>query len=128
MSEQARGDSLALFMAMEEGSLDRLNARVTPGMIRETQAELDAMKKKGEMVQFRNLCARKVEISMARPANGSDVANFVARVSMHAQRSVLRGGAIALQDPDVTGFDIQLTYSANGDHFLLDHCAKREWA
>jgi hypothetical protein len=121
MKEKARADSLAIFFCLESQATEMLSGRATEAMIAEIQKEIEQMRGRLESVEFRNICARQMIITIARKANGSNPALFAARVSMHAQRRVLKSGSPILQDSDVVPFDVVLTYVNSGFGFSLDH-------
>ncbi len=62
------------------------------------------MRASGVRYEFRNLCVRKVELILVRNFSDDARDEFTVRISVHAQRGVLRGGVMVRQDPDVTPF------------------------
>ncbi len=59
-------------------------------------------KDQGVILEFRNLCLRKIDILLVRNRTNADDDEFTVRVRSHAQKTISRGGTIVSRDDDVT--------------------------
>ncbi|HUK83133.1 MAG TPA: TIM44-like domain-containing protein [Verrucomicrobiae bacterium] len=70
-----------------------------------TQCLLD-----GRVVQYRNLCVRKVELVLVRNFSDNAQDEFVTRISAHAQRVITKNGAVLHQDEYVAPWEEYWTF------------------
>jgi predicted lipid-binding transport protein (Tim44 family) len=105
MLETARRVFLDVTLSRERGDPAAIPAEALfPEVAAALRDELGRVQASGLRYEFRNLCVRKVELILVRNFADNARDEFTVRISAHAQRGVLRGGATVRQDPDVTPF------------------------
>ncbi len=103
MIERARQVFLHVYMAqqgVQEPEIDELFPEVSDNlseMVRRWRAD-------GMVVEYRNLCIRKVELVLVRNFADNARDEFTARISAHARKIFTRGGRVSWQDEDVRPF------------------------
>ncbi|MBF0547259.1 MAG: TIM44-like domain-containing protein [Candidatus Riflebacteria bacterium] len=125
MKEQARSSALSLYMALEKGEPGDLCDYSDKAFIQGLEQTLKSGKELGIRQEFRNICVRRVDITMARKGGGGKPDEFVARISMHAKRLSMRGSTVLREDQDVVKFETLLHFSRNNGQFLLDQIMSR---
>lgn len=111
MLRRARQVFLDLKLTEEKGDPEAIPAGdLFPEVAASLKAALLARKEQGISVEYRNLCARKVELLLVRNYADNRRDEFTVRVSAHAQRIRMRSGYVLDREEYVTPFDEYLTF------------------
>jgi len=81
-----------------------------PEMAQALRADVRQRKAEGLVVEYRNLCVRKIEVVLVRNYKDNRRDEFTARVTAHAQQVAWRNGQVAGQEPYVTAFTEYWTF------------------
>jgi len=111
MLERARKIFTNVHMALEVGALNaELESQLFPAVVESINKTLKEWKSKGESMEYRNFCVRKVELLLVRSFSDNTKDEFFTRISAHAQRIHLSHGNIVTKDDDVTPFEAYWTF------------------
>ncbi|MBF0502452.1 MAG: TIM44-like domain-containing protein [Candidatus Riflebacteria bacterium] len=124
MKEIARSAAITVYMARESGDTSSLAELATESFVSTLKAECNERSRSHESVEFRNICVRKVDICLARPAKDNGPDEFVARITLHAQRIKTSSGTVVFQDSDVTVFETMLRFERKNSPFRLAEIVK----
>ncbi|MFZ2955368.1 MAG: TIM44-like domain-containing protein [Candidatus Ozemobacteraceae bacterium] len=105
LKDLARTAAIALHAAFEANEASGLAGIAGENLLADIEASLADARERGEHREFRNLCVRRVDLVMARPASGGRPHEFTARVTLHAQRVTSINDQRVSGDADVGKFD-----------------------
>ncbi len=106
MLERARHIFLEVHLAREGGDPKQVPSEdLYPEVSRSLADQLHQWQAEGMSVEYRNLCARKVELILVRNFQENEKDEFTVRISAHAQRIVNKSGTTVSRDQDVTPFE-----------------------
>lgn len=120
MLERVRAVFLSVMAARQSGQ--PRNVRMEDFFPETGKALVDDLERKqseGLSEEYRNLCIRKVDLVLVRNYSDNTKDEFVARVSAHAQRVVMRHGQVVSKDADVVPFMQYWTFGRQGDQWKL---------
>lgn len=111
MLETARRTFIGMMLTWESGEFGNIpKADLYPEISDSMKEEMLSNRKNGIKMEFRNLCARKVELVLVRNFADNSKDEFVARIRAHAQKIMEKNGKIIFQDGDVALFEQYLTF------------------
>jgi predicted lipid-binding transport protein (Tim44 family)/sortase (surface protein transpeptidase) len=120
MLETTRRTFLEVLAAWESGNEAEIPAKdLFPEVTEHLRQSIMKNKKEGIMLEFRNLCIRKVELVLVRNYTDNTKDEFVARLRAHAQKIVQRNSRITHEDEDVTLFEQYLTFGRLDNQWKL---------
>lgn len=114
LREAARSAFVAVVHAREARDPGEARELASGPLLEGLEKEASARLAGGEELQFRNLCVRSVSIVLARNRRGSDDDEFVARISAHAQRVLLRGGQVVAEQGYLEPWEEHWTFQRRG--------------
>lgn len=114
LREAARSAFVAVVHAREARDPGEARELASGPLLEGLEKEASARLAGGEELQFRNLCVRSVSIVLARNRRGSDDDEFVARISAHAQRVLLRGGQVVAEQGYLEPWEEHWTFRRRG--------------
>ena len=111
MLETARRTFIEMMLTWESGEFGNIpKADLYPEVYDTMKEGMLLNQQRGEKVEFRNLCVRKVELVLVRNFDDNSKDEFVARVRAHAQKIMEQNGKVISQDDDVAPFEQYLTF------------------
>ncbi|MBF0501688.1 MAG: TIM44-like domain-containing protein, partial [Candidatus Riflebacteria bacterium] len=119
LKDQARTAAIALHAAFEANDASGMVQIADEKLLADIEASLADARERGEHREFRNLCVRRVDLVLARPASGNRPSEFIARVTLHAQRVTTINGQRVSGDADVGKFVKLFHFQRQGGKFLL---------
>jgi uncharacterized membrane protein YgcG len=130
MLERAREVFTNVHMAIEAGTpapvgpasgepTPSLESQLAPEFEQALRARLEGMRSRGERIEYRNFCVRKVEILLVRNFADNRRDEFLVRVSAHAQRIFHRGVMVMNKDFDVRAFEEYWKFGRFGSEWRL---------
>jgi predicted lipid-binding transport protein (Tim44 family) len=119
MKEIVRNIFIAYHVAREAGELGNIKNFLSAGVFESLQETVDMWKSKGDSIEFRNLCVRRVDIVLLRNFSDNTKDEFTARITAHAQKVIKQNGNIVKQDEYVTPFEQYWTFGRKDNKWLL---------
>jgi predicted lipid-binding transport protein (Tim44 family) len=111
MLERARQVFLDVYLARETGDPARVTtADLFPKVAEDLKTQVDYWKKEGVLVEYRNLCLRKVELLLVRNYGDNTRDEYTVRISAHAQRIIRQGEKTLSIQEYVTPFEEYWTF------------------
>jgi predicted lipid-binding transport protein (Tim44 family) len=111
MLDRAREIFCKVHLALEYGELDKeAESLLFPAVAGSFLESLKEWKTRGETIEYRNFCVRKVELLLVRNYSDNTKDEYVARIRAHAQRVHKVHGNVLKQDPDVRPFEEYWTF------------------
>ncbi len=124
MLETSRRVFLELMGAWESGEVkSEVENDLFPDMVLSLREQIARNRAQSVVLEFRNLCVRKVELVLIRNYEDNGRDEYVVRIRAHAQRGMLRGGAVVHQDEDVVPFEQHLTFG----RYRVSGVAEKWW-
>jgi len=119
MKETVRNIFIAYHVARESGELGNMKNFLLTGVFESLQKTVDIWKSKGNSIEFRNLCVRRVDIVLIRNFSDNTKDEFTARVTAHAQKVIKQSGNIIKQDEYVIPFEQYWVFGRKDNKWLL---------
>ena len=121
MLENARTLFILLNTAVEKRSLEKVQEKILPELLRTIQENLDEMRQNGVVAQKGNLAVRNVEIVLVNNLNDRQKDEFVAWISAQAQNVLVneKTGKIKSGDIFVRDFEEYWTFRRSGTEWKL---------
>jgi predicted lipid-binding transport protein (Tim44 family) len=111
MLKKAREIFMEVYLAREKGNLEEIPAAgLFPAAADDLRSQLESARKEGLIVEYRNLCVRKVELLLVRNFAENTRDEFTVRISAHAQRIIRRGEQVLRGQEYVTPFEEYWTF------------------
>ncbi len=111
MLERARQVFLDVYLARETGDPARVAADdLFPKVAEDLKTQVAYWKNEGVVVEYRNLCVRKVELLLVRNYGDNTRDEYTVRVSAHAQRMIRKGDQSLSAQDYVTPFEEYWTF------------------
>lgn len=111
MLERARRVFLDVYLAREAGDPTRIaTADLFPQVAEDLKTQVGYWKDTGVLVEYRNLCVRKVELLLVRNFADNSRDEFTVRISAHAQRVIRKGEQVMSAQETVTPFEEYWTF------------------
>ncbi|MBI5181462.1 MAG: TIM44-like domain-containing protein, partial [Nitrospirae bacterium] len=119
MKETARNVFISFYTAQESGNTKQIEPLLFPEIYNALQKNIIQRKEKGEAVEFRNLCVRKVDIILIRNFTDNTNDEFTVRLAAHAQKVFKRNNEIIRQDEYVAPSEHYWTFGRKENQWLL---------
>jgi predicted lipid-binding transport protein (Tim44 family) len=120
MMSKARDTFLAILLAEETGDMTHINAaNLTPAAYANLVAAMDQRRTRGQTIEYRNLCVRKVDIVWLRVMPDKANCEFMARISAHAQIAIYKSGTLVSRDDCEMPFVKYLDFSHDGRQWKM---------
>lgn len=119
MKETSRDTFINLYLTRESSSIEKIQSLLFPEIINSLQGEIDQRKNRGEVIEFRNLCVRKVDIVLIRNFTDNTKDEFTVRITAHAQKVFKRNNLLISQDTYVSPFEQYWTFGRKDNQWLL---------
>ena len=111
MLKRARKVFMEVYLARESGDPGQVIAdALFPGVAEDLKTQVGYWKNEGVVVEFRNLCLRKVELLLVRNFADNTRDEFTVRISAHTQRIIRRGEKVLSTQDYVTPFEEYWTF------------------
>ena len=120
MISATRDVFVAVLLAEETGNITHVKPEyLTLQAFAGLKTRIEAHQAAAETYEYRNLCIRKVDIVFVRPVAARSEQEFMARVTAHAQISIMRGSTVIRHDEAETLFVQYLDFHLENGQWKL---------
>lgn len=120
MINTARRIFTDVHMSLEAGKIDeKTSSELFPDVLESMTARLKQWQSRGEAIEYRNFCVRKIELLLIRNYNDKSKNEYLARISAHAQRIHRINDQVVSDDGNVVPYEEYWTFGRLDNQWKL---------